>query len=246
MSTETEKLAEILRPKRRIAVLTGAGISTESGIPDFRSPTGLYAAVTSEKVFSIGFFEEHPAEFYRVIAPVYRQILTAEPNAGHKALAALESLGKEVAIATQNIDDLHRKAGSRVVHELHGSMRTLTCSECGRLYESHSFEANLQTGEIPRCGCGGVLKPDITFFGEALPHDAFLAGQIAFESADLVLALGTSLGVYPAAGLPTLRPANTPLVIVNQTPTALDEQAALVIHAPLGDTLQAALEQLRR
>lgn len=246
MSEESEKLAQLLRDKRRIAVLTGAGISTESGITDFRSPRGLYATVTSEKVFSIGFFEENPAEFYRVIAPVYRTILAAAPNAGHKALAALELLDKQVTIATQNIDDLHRKAGSSVVHELHGSMRTLTCRDCGRLYESNRFEANLQTGEIPRCGCGGVLKPDITFFGEALPHDAFLAGQIAFESADLVLALGTSLAVYPAASLPTLRGQNTPLVIVNQTPTALDEQAALVIHAPLGETLQAGVEQMRR
>ena len=244
MPTLAKKLAEFLRSAREIAVLTGAGISTESGIPDFRSPSGVYRTKTSEELFDIRFFDARPEEFYRVIGPMYRTILAAEPNAGHRALARLERLGKKVSIATQNIDALHRKAGSSAVFEVHGSMATLTCRDCGRLYESNRFEEKLLAGEILRCGCGGVLKPDITFFGEPLPADAFLAATIAFESADLTLALGTSLVVYPAASLPSDRKTGVPLIIVNNTPTPLDDEAALVIHAPLGETLDEAVGML--
>lgn len=244
MTDAVESLTEYLRRARRIAVLTGAGISTESGIPDFRSTSGLYRTVTSEEVFDIGFFDARPEEFYRVIGPMYRTILAAEPNAGHRALARLERLGKSVSIATQNIDALHRKAGSSSVFEVHGSMATLTCRECGRLFDSDRFESALSAGEVLRCPCGGVLKPDITFFGEGLPHDAFLAATIAFESADLALALGTSLAVYPAASLPQNRKSGVPLLIVNKTPTPLDGAAALVIHAPLGETLEKAVDRL--
>lgn len=241
MVSSVEKLAKTLRRARHIAVLTGAGISTESGIPDFRSPSGLYRTVTGAELFDIGFFDENPAEFYRIIGPMYRTILAAKPNIGHLALSGLEKLGKTVTVATQNIDGLHRRAGSTNVCEIHGSMATLTCRACGRLYDSPRFEKTLFIGEVLRCECGGVLKPDITFFGEGLPHDAFLAAQIAFESADLALILGTSLAVYPAASLPSLRKSAVPLVIVNNTPTPLDDEAALVIHAPLGETLLGAV-----
>jgi len=238
-------LADAVRAARHIAVLTGAGISTESGIPDFRSPTGIYRTLTSEEIFDLTFFEDHPDQFYRTMAPVWKTIFSARPNRGHLALAAWEKLGKEITIATQNIDDLHRKAGSGTVLELHGSVRTMTCTACGRLYDSVRFHGELTAGEVPRCGCGGVLKPDITFFGEELPQGAFLGGEIAFESADLVLALGTSLGVYPAAGLPNRRGRNAPLIIVNRTSTPLDGEAAIVLHEPLGEVLSAVTPLLQ-
>lgn len=243
MTEQIAQLKDYLRGARRIAVLTGAGISTESGIPDFRSSTGLYRTVTSEEIFDLAFFDKRPNDFYRAIGPLFTKIFRAEPNTGHRALAALERLGKEVTIATQNIDGLHRRAGSSAVHEIHGSLATLTCRECGRLYESVRFQPLFEKGETPRCDCGGVLKPDITFYGEGLPEGAFLAAMFAFEGADLTLALGTSLAVYPAAGLPSYRKSGVPLVIINRTPTSSDNDAALVINAPLGPTLTAVLEQ---
>ncbi len=234
------RLKELLNARRQISVLTGAGISTESGIPDFRSPAGLYQTLSSD-LFDLSFFDEHPDQFYRAIGPFYETLFQAEPNLGHKALARLQRPGVDVAVATQNIDDLHRRAGSTVLFELHGSMRTLTCRGCGRLYEAKNLLSILAEGAVPRCGCGEVLKPDILFFGEELPSDALLAAQMAFESADLVLVLGTSLQVYPAALLPGFRGRNVPLVIVNQTETPLDDEATLVLHQPLGQTLWEAV-----
>ena len=236
------RFAELLADAPKIAALTGAGISTESGIPDFRSSTGVYQT-TSEAVFSIDFFRENPGEFYRIFGPFYAQTVAAAPNAGHVALADLERLGKKVEIVTQNIDALHSAAGSTFVWEIHGTLRTSSCVLCDRSFEPSVFGATVATGQIPRCPeCGGVLKPDIVFFGEALPERALAGAQRAMWETRLLLVLGTSLQVYPAAGLPRECDADVPFVVVNQTPTPLDRFATLVFRESIGDVLPRAVE----
>lgn len=238
-----QRFAELLAASPKIAALTGAGISTESGIPDFRSSTGIYQT-TSEAVFSVDFFNENPGEFYRIFGPFYAQTVAAAPNAGHVALADLERLGKRVEIVTQNIDALHAAAGSTSVWEIHGTLRTSSCVACERTFEPSVFGATVAAGEIPRCPeCGGVLKPDITFFGEALPERALIGAQRAMWKTRLLLVLGTSLQVYPAAGLPRECDADVPFVVVNKTPTPLDRFATLVFRESLGDVLPSAVER---
>lgn len=238
-----QRFAELLAASPKIAALTGAGISTESGIPDFRSSTGIYQT-TSEAVFSIDFFNENPGEFYRIFGPFYAQTVAAAPNAGHVALADLERLGKRVEIVTQNIDALHSAAGSSSVWEIHGTLRTSSCVACERSFEPSVFGAVVAAGQIPRCPeCGGVLKPDVTFFGEALPERALAGAQRAMWETRLLLVLGTSLQVYPAAGLPRECDADVPFVVVNQTPTPLDRFATLVFRESLGDVLPKAVER---
>ena len=238
-----EKLARLLRQAKCIAVLTGAGMSTESGIPDYRSTDGLYRTLTSEEVFDIYRFEHNPADFYDVIGPLYCSIVEAQPNAGHLALHELEArCGKTVCVATQNIDGLHQKAESRIVCEVHGTMATLTCLKCGRHYESGQFLPLFKEGKTLHCeACDGILKPDITFYGESLPQKAFMDAYNAFRHCDLALVLGTSLVVYPAASLPMERATGTPLAIVNRSATSADREAALVIHEGIGDVLPAAV-----
>ncbi len=238
-----QRFAELLAASPKIAALTGAGISTESGIPDFRSSTGIYQT-TSEAVFSIDFFNENPGEFYRIFGPFYAQTVAAAPNAGHVALADLERLGKRVEIVTQNIDALHTAAGSTSVWEIHGTLRTSSCVACERSFEPSVFGAPVAAGEVPRCPeCGGVLKPDVTFFGEALPERALAGAQRAMWETRLLLVLGTSLQVYPAAGLPRECDADVPFVVVNRTPTPLDRFATLVFRESLGDVLPKAVER---
>ncbi len=238
-----QRFAELLTASPKIAALTGAGISTESGIPDFRSSTGIYQT-TSEAVFSIDFFNENPGEFYRIFGPFYAQTVAAAPNAGHVALADLERLGKRVEIVTQNIDALHSAAGSSSVWEIHGTLRTSSCVACERSFEPSVFGAVVAAGQIPRCPeCGGVLKPDVTFFGEALPERALAGAQRAMWETRLLLVLGTSLQVYPAAGLPRECDADVPFVVVNRTPTPLDRFATLVFRESLGDVLPKAVER---
>ncbi len=239
-----QRFAELLAATPKIAALTGAGISTESGIPDFRSSTGIYQT-TSEAVFSIDFFNENPGEFYRIFGPFYAQTVAAAPNAGHVALADLErKLGKRVEIVTQNIDALHAAAGSTSVWEIHGTLRTSSCVACERSFERPVFDADVAAGRVPRCPeCGGVLKPDVTFFGEALPERALAGAQRAMWETRLLLVLGTSLQVYPAAGLPRECDADVPFVVVNRTPTPLDRFATLVFRESLGDVLPQAVER---
>lgn len=237
-----QKLAGYLAAAERITVLSGAGMSTESGIPDFRSSTGIYQTMTSEEIFDIEFFREHPEEFYAVIAPIYRKIQDTEPNAGHRGLAELETrLQKQVMIVTQNIDSLHERAGSTAVHEIHGTFRTLTCLSCGKSDESANFRDALESGKVLRCDCGGVMKPDITFYGESLPPAPFAAAQRAMWEAQLLLILGTSLAVYPAAALPRECDSGIPFVVINKTPTPLDRQSNLVFHDSIGEILSKAV-----
>ena len=238
-----KSFSEILRKASRIAVLSGAGMSTESGIPDFRSSNGLYS-YTSEEVFDLGNFLRKPESFYEIIAPLYDSIMKSEPNAGHLALHELEEkYGKTVVVATQNIDGLHQKAGSRIVHELHGGMLSLTCQKCGGQVPASALDAQLRSGKVVRHEptCMGVMKPDIVFYGEMLPQDALMKSYKAMTQADLVLVLGTSLAVYPAAGLPTERSRDAELVIINRTPTPLDGEATLVFHESIGEILPAAV-----
>ncbi len=241
-----DALAGYLRSATRIACLTGAGMSTESGIPDYRSSsTGLYRTLTSEEVFDIQRFRSNPSDFYRVIGPLYISIEEAKPNAGHLALAELaERCGKSVKIATQNIDGLHQKAGRVEVYEVHGTMRTLTCQRCGGQVDSSGLRDSLQAGELLRHHCNGVLKPDITFYGEMLPSKPLALARQAMIEADLVIVLGTSLLVYPAAALPSMRSQGCPLVIINRDAIAMDDQASLVINDSIGSVLPQAVAKL--
>ncbi|MBR6058049.1 MAG: NAD-dependent deacylase [Victivallales bacterium] len=236
------QFAELLRKATKIAVLSGAGMSTESGIPDFRSSNGVYS-YTSEEVFDLDNFNRNPSSFFEIIAPLYDSIMKSKPNAGHLALHELEEkLGKTVTIATQNIDGLHQKAGSKTVYELHGGMLSLTCRKCGCQVPAKALDAQLRSGKVVRHepNCMGVMKPDIVFYGEMLPQNALMASYKAMQEADMVMVLGTSLAVYPAAGLPDARKRDTPLVIINKTATPLDGEATLVFHESIGEILPAA------
>lgn len=252
LSERIAKLAEFLRGAKRIAVLSGAGMSTESGIPDFRSSSGIYKTLCSEEIFDIDRFNRRPEDFYKVLAPVYGAMMDAQPNGGHLALARLEGeLGKSVCVATQNIDDLHQKAGSVNVQEVHGSMMSLTCLSCGGQLPLTAVAEQARSGQLLRhsmCGgsCHGVLKPDIVFYGEGLPQDAFTRAYRAFTEADVVMVLGTSLAVYPAASLPGYRRRGSRLVIMNMTPTPLDGEADLVFREKIGETLPQAVALIEK
>ncbi len=232
-----ELLAEKISSARRIAFLTGAGISTDSGIPDFRSSSGVYQT-TSEEIFSINFFLENPEKFYSFFADFYAGISDAKPNSGHLAIAELERrCGKTVDVVTQNIDALHSAAGSTNVAEIHGTLRFASCLICQKIYSRDFFDSDMRSGRVPHCECGGILKPNVTFFGEELPASAFIQARRAMWDARLLIVVGTSLQVYPAAGLPRECDAGAPFVIINKTPTPLDAQASIVFHAPIDDVL---------
>lgn len=232
-SSIQRRFADLLAGSQRIAVLTGAGISTSSGIPDFRSSAGLYARPDLTGIFDLEAFRRDPAGFYLFAQTFYPLVKEAQPNLAHRVLADWERTGKNVQIATQNIDDLHQRAGSKRVHAVHGDLRTSTCIDCGHSCETHTLEPDVQTGVVPRCSCGGVFKPDIVFFGEMLPESVWQAAEEAMRRADLVLVLGSSLAVHPASGLPWLRPRTAKLVVVNRDPTPLDDEADVVLHDDL-------------
>ncbi len=229
-----ERAADLLRSARYAVALTGAGISTPSGIPDFRSPrSGLWEQVDPLEVASIYGFRRDPARFFAWIRPLARLIAEASPNPAHLALARLEQMGVLKALITQNIDTLHIRAGSRVVYEIHGDMREATCVECFRTYPTAPFlEHFIATGQVPRCEhCGGVLKPNVILFGEALPVKAMQAAQRAARDCDVMLVAGSSLAVAPASDLPLVALAHgAQLIIVNFERTFVDDEAAVVIH----------------
>ena len=230
-----KRLIEALRQAKRAGVLTGAGVSTLSGIPDFRGPQGLYRNPDAERIFDIDWFDRDPTIYYRGCAELVYGLGAYKPNAVHYALARLERLGRVAGVATQNIDMLHQKAGSRRVREVHGSPAFHHFRRCGdaktfdeicALIAAHGGRAALGNPYVPRCACGGVYKPDITFFGEALPEEAFRAAQADAMGSDVYLVLGTSLTVFPAAGLPRLAlQGGAKLFIVNAQPTPLDAYA---------------------
>ena len=246
MPRPVEQAIDLLSAARHSVALTGAGISTPSGIPDFRGRgSGLWTEADPLAVASIWAFHDQPEQFYRWIRPVMVKALTAKPNAAHTALAALEQRGLLRAVITQNIDSLHLRAGSRRVLELHGHARTATCLACRHGVSSDPLWAAVLGGiPPPPCPeCGGRLKPDVILFGEPLPYDAISAAQHETLAADVMLIIGSSLEVLPAADLPLLaRRRGATTILVNLTPTPLDDRIDVVIRADVVKTLQ----QLRR
>ena len=231
-----QALEEILAKSSRIVFFGGAGVSTESGIPDFRSVDGLYHQkydYPPETILSHTFWEQNPEEFYRF----YRDKLIvkgAKPNAAHLRLAKLEKQGKLKAVVTQNIDGLHQAAGSKTVYELHGSTLRNYCTRCGAFYDV-DYIAN-STG-VPRCEkCGGIVKPDVVLYEEQLDSDVIQGAVNDIQKADLLIVGGTSLAVYPAAGLINYYRGSR-LVLINKSETPRDGQADLVLHGPIGQIL---------
>jgi NAD-dependent deacetylase len=230
---QVTQAARLLKQSRHAVVFTGAGISTPSGIPDFRSQnTGLWERFNPMEVASIGVFRSDPQKFYGWLRPLLRDILNAAPNAAHIALAEMEAAGIVKAVITQNIDDLHQRAGSRSVYEVHGSLRTLTCDQCEQTYPSEGYKNQFDVaGSIPHCpNCQRVLKPDITLFGEMLPYETWVAAEEHCQQADVVLIAGSSLEVFPAASLPEIGLENgAELIINNISPTYLDRSASVLL-----------------
>jgi NAD-dependent deacetylase len=236
------RLASLIRERQPCVVLTGAGVSTESGIPDFRSPTGIWAEVDPFEVASIDAFRRDPERVWDFYRKRIHLLLDAEPNCAHVALAELERRGLVEAVVTQNIDLLHTRAGSREVVEVHGSIRSSVCLDCGGVEGLDAVLAQLDERDIPTCvACGAVLKPGVVLFGELLPEDAMRRATDLARSAHLMLVVGSSLEVWPVAGLPLEARS---LAIVNRGPTALDDHATLKIDAAAGELLAAAVSLL--
>lgn len=233
MNASIEKLKKWVADSDNIVFFGGAGVSTESGIPDFRSVDGLYNqkyAYPPETIISHSFFERNPAEFYRF----YRDKLvvppTVRPNAAHRRLAELEAEGKLKAIVTQNIDGLHQAAGSRRVIELHGSTHRCYCAEC---YKPWPVEAVNKSEGIPRCTCGGVIRPDVVLYEEGLDEKNITDAVNYIRRADVLIVGGTSLAVYPAAGLLNYYQGHK-LVLINMSETPYDSEADLIIREKIG------------
>ncbi len=241
MDEELARAAALIRRSRYLVALTGAGISTPSGIPDFRSEgSGLWTIYDPMEVASIWAFSHRPEAFFEWVRPLARMILEAQPNPAHYALARLEAAGFLKALITQNIDALHQKAGSRRVIEVHGHLREATCIRCyQKVPAGPHLEAFLRDGTIPRCDrCGGVLKPDIILFGEQLPARAFLAAQQEARRSDVFLVAGSSLEVAPAGDLPILAKAHgARLILINLSPTAADRYADVRIQGDVAEVL---------
>lgn len=231
--TKLEKLKKWIEESRRIVFFGGAGVSTESGIPDFRSVDGLYNQkfeYPPETIISRSFYERDPEYFFRF----YREKmlpLEHEPNITHKVLAKWEEEGRLSAVVTQNIDGLHQKAGSKNVLELHGSVLRNYCTRCRKF---HSAEFVKNAAGVPRCGCGGIVKPDVVLYEEGLDEDTLENSVLAIRNADLLIVAGTSLTVYPAAGLINYYRGNR-LVLINRDATPYDRYADLVFHESLGN-----------
>ena len=230
-----EKIIEAIRGAKCVAAMTGAGVSTLCGIPDFRGPKGLYKNPDAERIFDIDWFDRDPSVYYRGCRELVYGLGAFEPGPVHRALKRLEDAGRLDGIITQNIDMLHQKAGSSNVYEVHGSPIMHFCRRCGdaktfgeimAMIGANGGVATLGDPYVPRCSCGGAYKPAITFFGEALPEEAFMRSQELAMRADVILVLGTSLTVFPAAGLPRLTlQKGGKVIIVNAQRTSLDDYA---------------------
>lgn len=245
LNADVDAVAGLLNHARHTIVFTGAGISTPSGIPDFRSPkSGLWTDVDPLLVASMYGFRQNPAAFYDWIYPLASVIVRARPNAAHMALATLEVQGLIKAIITQNIDMLHSRAGNQIVHELHGHLREATCIHCFSVFPAEPIIIKfLVDRQVPHCPhCQGVIKPNVILFGEQLPIRPFMAAQEAARKTDLVIVIGSSLEVAPASDLPLLALRNkAKLVIINLETTHLDNEAQVVIHADAADVLPQIL-----
>ena len=240
MNENVLKLKEWIDGSDNIVFFGGAGVSTESGVPDFRSVDGLYNQkwdYPPETILSHTFFMNKPEEFYRF----YREkmlIEGVEPNPAHKALAKLEEMGKLKAVVTQNIDGLHQAAGSKTVYELHGSVHRNYCMQCGQFY---GFDDILEMDLVPKCECGGMIKPDVVLYEEGLDNVTIQKSVEAIAHADMLIVGGTSLTVYPAAGLVDYYRGNK-LVLINKDSTGKDGIADLVINEPIGEVLGSIVD----
>ena len=241
MADEMELLKEWIKTSKNIVFFGGAGVSTESNIPDFRSTDGLYNqeyAYPPETILSHSFYKKKPEEFFRF----YRNKMlfpNAQPNAAHKALARLEQQGKLKAVITQNIDGLHQKAGSREVLELHGSVLRNYCEHCGRFYSREDLMEKKEL--VPKCSCGGIIKPDVVLYEESLNQKTLEQSVRYISQADMLIVGGTSLTVYPAAGLIDYYRGNK-LVLINMAATVRDGIADLIIKRKIGEALSEAVE----
>jgi len=245
---EIERAAALLRNARHAVALTGAGVSTPSGIPDFRSPDyGLWERNDPMIVASIWSFRMNPQIFYSWIRPVAELLLTAQPNPAHIAMAEMEQSGCLKSIITQNVDGLHQRAGAQHVLEVHGHMRRATCIRCYREVPAMSLVARyLLNGETPRCECGGAFKPNVILMGEQLPVRVLNQAIDQMHRCDVLLVAGSSLEVVPVADLPLLAIEHgARLIIVNLEPTGFDPQAEVVIHGDVADVLPLIAGQCR-
>lgn len=245
---EIRKLQQMVDASSRIVFFGGAGVSTESGVPDFRSEDGLYHQkykYPPETMLSHEFYETHKKEFFDyyfdkllvdAIGPDAPEEIAIKPNAAHLKLAEMERAGKLTAVVTQNIDGLHQRAGSRTVYELHGSIHRNYCEHCHKFFDSRYMLAHKKEG-VPKCdACGGDIKPDVVLYGEGLDMDTVQGAVSAISRADMLIVGGTSLVVYPAAGFLDYYSGHR-LVLINKSSTSRDSMADLVIHTPIGEVL---------
>ena len=250
MVQEIEKLTQLMKESQKIVFFGGAGVSTESQIPDFRSDNGLYSKKEEkqypyppETMLSRSFFDRRTEMFYdyyfdKMVYP------DAKPNPAHYALAKLEKMGKLTAVVTQNIDGLHQMAGSKKVYELHGSVLRNKCMRCGKSYSLEDM-LKFQGQGIPKCSCGGIIKPDVVLYEESLDGDTIEGAVRRIMEADLLIVGGTSLAVYPAAGLLQYYQGRE-LVLINRSETPYDRRATLVIREKIGEVLSKAVEGLEK
>ena len=241
MEQKVRQLSEMIQKAQNIVFFGGAGVSTASGIPDFRSAHGIYAGAQGrsyEEMLSHGYFMRHTDAFWAF----YKEVMLypeAKPNQAHDALALLEKQGKLKAVVTQNIDGLHQAAGSQKVWELHGTVHRNSCMRCGKQYDLADV---LSQEGTPRCDCGGTIKPDVVLYGESLDEDVITGALDAISACDLLIVGGTSLVVHPAAGFITYAKAGTPLVLINRGGTAYDERADLIIREDIVKVLWEAVK----
>jgi len=248
VSDQIEKVARLIQEAAIVIALTGAGISTESGIPDFRSPGGLWTRYDPMTYATYESFVNDPTKFWEMAAELNPLLETAEPNPAHLALGELERLGKCEAVITQNIDNLHQRAGSSDVLELHGTFRTGTCLKCGTTHDYHEIKESANSGQVPRCKeCDGPIKPDVVLFGEPLNAPVLHRAVELASDCDLMLVIGCGLEVFPAASLPTYAHRNHgKLVFINVASTAYDDLADMIILEQAGVALPRVVEAYKR
>ncbi|WP_245612717.1 NAD-dependent protein deacylase [Kosmotoga pacifica] len=239
-----DKFLNILDTFRPAVVLTGAGVSTASGIPDFRGPDGLYNRI-SPKIFELEFFLKNPDVYYSLAMRKIHDLRDVEPNTTHELLRLLEEQGFVNAIITQNIDGLHQKAGSMRVIELHGNANEFYCMNCRKYYSIAVVIDKVSKDSIPHCSCGGLIRPDIVFFGESLPESAVMHAQEASVNCNLFVVMGSSLVVFPAAGFPRVAVENGAyLLIINRGETGLDYLADMKFNCDLESFSKVVIEKL--
>ena len=251
METKINKAAEMIAAAGKIVIFTGAGISTESGIPDFRGPGGIWTKVDPED-FTINKYLSSSETRQKIWHFLVEGglMFNAEPNPAHYAIVELEKMNKLSSVITQNVDNLHQRAGNNpeIVHELHGNMRWLICLDCRKRYPVELVkQKSISPGHVPACEhCHGILKPDVVLFGEALPQDTLMLATQEAEECDLFIVIGSSLVVYPAAYMPLYaKRSGADIVIINVGPTEQDHIADIIIDAPAGKTMTKIVERLR-